>query len=196
MAGATVRCFRIAAAAVVIATTLPRPALAQSWGLGWLKAAEEWSMKEDYRGWIFHGAIAALVTLTADWVAGKPEYGAAIGSGFYIGKEIRELFLWNAPTVDVVMDLATPVATSTLTAWLLTRNRPKPLPKLLPAPFADPCGGAGRPTEPGIAPAPSGCLAVRLQLQTPGATVVPPDVDVAARLCGVPPRRLVACADS
>lgn len=196
MAGATVRWIRIPAVVALLLVAQPRPGLAQSWGLGWLKAAEEWSMQEDYRGWIFHGAIAALVTLAADWVADKPEYGAAIGSGFYIGKEIRELFLWNAPTLDVVMDMTTPVVTSTVTAWLLTRNRPRPLPPLLPVPFADPCGGVTRSAEPGMHPPPPGCLAVRVHPQPPGAPVTIPDPGLAARLCVSPPRRPVACVES
>ena len=127
------------AAIVVLALAIPSSAAAQSWYLDWLKRVEEWSMEKDYRGWILHGLIAAAVTGAADLVIGRPEYGAAVSSGFYIGKEIREARMWDGFTTDRIMDLATPVVAAVVTAYVL-RDRPARLepPRILP-PLPVPC---------------------------------------------------------
>lgn len=136
----TIRILRSAALLLALALTAPRPAWAQSWYLDWLKRLEEWSMEEDYRGWIFHGLIAASVTFTADRLIGRADYGAALAGGFYVGKEVREAGMWDGFTTDRIMDLATPVVAAVAAAYLL-RDTPARLepPRVVPPPPPAPC---------------------------------------------------------
>lgn len=136
-----IRVLRRGALYLALATMAPRPAYAQSWYLEWLKRVEEWSMEENYRGWLFHGLIAASVTFTADRLIGRADYGAALASGFYVGKEVREAGMWGGFTTDRVMDLATPVVAAVAAAYLLrdAPARPEP-PRVLPPPPPPPCG--------------------------------------------------------
>ncbi len=132
------------------ALAAPRPAASQSWYLDWLKRVEEWSLREDYRGWIFHGAIAAAVTVAADRLAGRAAYGAALSSGFYLGKEFREAALWDGFTTDRVMDMASPVVAAVAIAFLLRGDAARPhAPRILPPPLPAPCAvPPARPREP------------------------------------------------
>lgn len=125
----------IVAALLAGAASHAQPAHAQSKGFGWLAKAEKWAMKEEYRGWILHGAIASLVTYSADRIADKPAYGAALATGFYIGKELREAYYWNAPRRDRIMDMVTPVVGAVAAAYLLRHKRnEKPAPEKPPPP--------------------------------------------------------------
>lgn len=139
------------ALALALALMLARPAAAQSWYLDWLKRIEEWSLKEDYRGWVFHGVIAAAVTLAADRLADRAAYGAALASGFYLGKELREAAIWDGFTTDRIMDMTTPVAAAIAAAILLRDTPPRAgpprvLPPALPAPCDPPPARAAPPS--------------------------------------------------